>query len=404
MKKVVGLWAVWVAGMTVWAGAAEPAIGPLVAGQTAFALELYAQLRPAEGNLFMSPYSIASALAMTYAGARGDTAAEMEEALHFTLGQEGTLSSFSALQARLGALQAGGGIQLTIANSLWPQQGVPLLPEYLSRVKACTDSAITPLDFMGDTEGARGTINRWVEEKTQDKIRDLIARGGLDPLTRLVLVNAIYFKGKWESPFSPQGTGEAAFFISPEAEVRVPMMVQTHRFPYAEMEDVQIVELPYAGGGVSMRVALPKEKDGLTALEARLTPEILEEWRDALVLREVRVFLPKFKMRWGTFPLNGPLKALGMADAFDEARADFSGMDGRPKWLYIGAVLHQAFVEVNEEGTEAAAATAVVMKARGMPMPPAVFRADHPFLFLIQEKESGAILFMGRMTDPTKAE
>ena len=400
-----GWWMVLAMGWVAVGGAAEPDLGPLVRGNTAFALDLYAQLRTQGGNLFLSPHSISSALAMTYAGARENTAAEMEKALHFTEGQAGTPPAFAALQARLAEIEKKGHLQLAVANSLWPQQDYPFLPDYLDGVKAAYGSVIAPQDFKSDAEGARRTINRWVEEKTRDKIQDLIAPGGLDPLTRLVLVNAIYFKGSWASPFDPAQTEEGAFWVSPAAEVRVPLMAKMQRLPYAEFEDVQVAQLPYAGGELSMLVVLPREKDGLAALEARLAPERLAEWRAGLAEREVRVFLPKFKLTWGAVKLNEALKALGMVDAFSDTQADFSGMDGQLRWLYIGAVLHKAFVEVNEEGTEAAAATAVVMRMRAMrPATPPEFRADHPFLFLIQEEETGAILFMGRVADPTKAE
>lgn len=383
--------------------AEEPDLGGLVQGNTAFALDLYAKL-DREGNLFMSPHSMSSALAMTLAGARGETATEMEQVLHFDLGQEGTQRGFAALQARLEAVQESGAVKLAVANALWPQQGYSLLPEYLETVKVAYDAMITPLDFAGDTEGARQTINGWVEEKTKDKIRDLIGRGGLDPLTRLVLVNAIYFKGDWAHAFKPGDTTMADFFTAADKTVPVPLMVQSRRFPYAEFDDCQVVKLPYVGNELAMLVVLPRAKEGLAVLEAELTPARLAEWRDTLAVRDVRVFLPKFKLTWGATALNGPLTALGMKTAFSDTRADFSGMDGRLHWLYIGAVLHKAFVEVNEEGTEAAAATAVVIKARSMPQRPKEFRADHPFLFLIQEEQTGAILFMGRLADPLAAE
>ncbi len=392
------------AGWALGTGAGEPDVGALARDNAAFAMDLYAQLRTQDGNLFFSPHSLSSALAMTYAGARGNTAAEMEKALRFSGGQEGTYAAFEALQKRLDAAQARGEVQLAVANSLWPQQGYPFLPEFLALAKERHDAGITPLDYAGDTEGARRTINGWVEGKTRGKIRDLIAPGNLDSLTRMVLVNAIYFKGSWASRFDAARTAEGDFHMAADSTAKVPMMEQTRKFPLAETDDGQVLKLPYAGGDLSMLVALPREKEGLAALEARLTPEVLAAWRADLREREVRVILPKFKMTWGAATLNGVLKALGMADAFDEGRADFSGMDGRMGWLYIGLVLHKAFVEVNEEGTEATAATAVAMKAKGMPRPPVEFRADHPFLFLIQEEETGAILFMGRLADPTPAE
>lgn len=392
------------AGWALGTGAGEPDVGALARDNAAFAMDLYAQLRTQDGNLFFSPHSLSSALAMAYAGARGNTAAEMEKALRFSGGPEGTHAAFEALQKRLDAAQARGEVQLAVANSLWPQQGYPFLPDFLELVKARYDAGITPLDYAGDTEGARRTINGWVEEKTRGKIRDLIAPGNLDPLTRLALVNAICFKGSWASRFDAARTAEADFHVAADSTAKVPMMEQIRKFPLAETDDGQVLKLLYAGGNLSMLVALPREEEGLAAMEARLTPEALAAWRADLREREVRVILPKFKMTWGAATLNGVLKALGMADAFDEGRADFSGMDGRMGWLYIGLVLHKAFVEVNEEGTEAAAATAVAMKAKGMPRPPLEFRADHPFLFLIQEEETGAILFMGRVADPTPTE
>ena len=403
MNMRIGLCALWIGGGAAAMCAARPDPGPLVQGNTAFALELYAKLDRG-GNLFCSPYSISSALAMTYAGAKGDTAAEMEKVLHFGQGQAGTQAAFSELQDRLAAVEKKGGVQLAVANSLWPQKGYPFLPDYLKQVQAAYGSTITPLDFQADTEGARQTINQWVEEKTREKIKDLIGRGALDSLTRLVLVNAIYFKGSWASPFRPVQTAPADFFVTPDAPVQVPLMVQARKFAYAEFDDCQVVKLPYAGNELSMLVVLPKAKDGLAALEAQLTPARLAEWRDRLNDQQVCVYLPKFKLTWGATSLNNPLAALGMETAFNEKLADFSGMDGQLHWLYIGLVLHKAFVEVNEEGTEAAAATAVVMEARAMrpQTPPAMFRADHPFLFLIQEEQTGAILFLGRMADPSK--
>lgn len=402
MKMRIGMCAVLALGFTTGMCGARPDLNQLVQGNTAFALELYSKL-DRSGNVFMSPYSISSALAMTYAGAREGTAAEMEKVLHFNQRQEGTHAAFAELQERLATAEKQGGIQLAVANSLWPQKGYPFLPEYLKQVQAAHDSTITPLDFQGDTEGARLTINDWVADKTQDKIRDLIARGGLDALTRLVLVNAIYFKGNWASPFKAVQTAPADFFVTPAAPVQVPLMVQARKYAYAEFDDCQVVKLPYAGNGLSMVVVLPKAKDGLAALEAQLTPERLAGWREALHEQQVCVYLPKFKLTWGATKLNDPLEALGMDASFDEETADFSGMDGRLNWLYIGLVLHKAFVEVNEEGTEAAAATAGVMKERAMrPAAPPEFRADHPFLFLIQEEETGAILFLGRMANPAQ--
>jgi serpin B len=365
-----------------------------------FAFDLYSLLKKEKGNLFFSPYSISAALAMTCGGARGNTATEMRKVMHFTLGEKEIHPAFAELNSELEEAQKRGAVQLLIANSLWPQKDHPFLPEYFSLTKDYYGVAITPLDYA-KTESSRQVINKWVEDKTKDKIKNLIRQGDLDPLTRLVLVNAIYFKGNWDSQFKTNQTTEAEFFVSPHKTAQTPMMTQTHTFKYADIADLQMIELPYVGSDLSMLVILPKEKDALGKIEDRLTKENVDQWAKHLVEREVRIFLPKFKITWGTFELNAALQTLGMVDAFSDVNADFSGMDGQLHWLYIRHVLHKAFVDVNEEGTEAAAATAVVMR-HGMPAPPPTFRADHPFVFLIKENQTGSILFMGRVTDLTK--
>ena len=373
----------------------------LVNGNNSFAFDLYRQIESSEGNLFFSPYSISSALAMTYAGARGNTEKEMAKTLKFT-DQQKLHPAFSDLAVRLNKVQEGGHIELSIANSLWPQAEYEFLDSYLELTKAYYGVAITPVDYKNSTEAARQMINHWVEDKTKQKIKDLIKPGVLDPLTRLVLANAIYFKGNWKTQFQPDRTKDAPFHVSPTRVVQVPMMSQKENYNYADLGTLSMIELPYIGEELAMIILLPKENDGIDELESGLSAESLVQMRDELRNREILVYLPKFKMTSG-FRLDKNLISMGMADAFNPRKADFSGMDGRPDWLYIGAVIHKAFVEVNEEGTEAAAATAVVMKARGLPKPPPVFRADHPFIFLIHQKRTGSILFMGRVTDPTKA-
>lgn len=372
----------------------------LAAGSNDFALELYGKLKEAKGNIFFSPHSISTALAMTYAGARKDTASQMADVLHFTLDNQELHPAFGKLLDALNAIQVKGDIQLHAANSLWPQQGYPLLKEYLDLVKKHYGVTITPQDYKRAAEQARQTINRWVEEKTKERIKNLIQPGVLSALTRLVLVNAIYFKGNWASQFDEKGTRDDTFFLLSGQTVQTPMMTQEQEFDYGEHEHVQILELPYQGGDLSMLVFLPKEKQGLPDLEQNLTPDNLKRWTTNLKKRKMRVFLPKFKMT-SEFRLDETLAAMGMGDAFDPNKADFSGMDGRPHWLFIGAVLHKAFVEVNEEGTEAAAATAVVFRIT-MAAPSPVFRADHPFIFLIRENKTNAILFLGRILDPSQ--
>lgn len=379
----------------------HPDVSAVTTGNTAFACDLYARLRTQPGNLFFSPYSISAALAMTYGGARGETAAQMAHVLHFDLPQDELHPVFAALEADLATVQKNGKVELRVANSLWPQKGHRLLPVFLSLCKRHYDTTITQLDYVTAAEPARQTINTWVEDKTNNKITDLIAPDVLSALTRLVLVNAVYFKGDWASQFDAKQTAKKPFHVSAAQTVETPLMQQKKEFRYAEVDGLQLLQLPYAGDDLSMIVLLPRRADGLAAIELQLTPQNLAAWTAALHPCDVAVFLPKFQMT-SQFSLEDKLAALGMADAFDEG-ADFSGMDGR-RDLFISAVIHKAFVDVNEEGTEAAAATAVVI-TRSVSMQPAftpVFRADHPFLFLIYGNHTGSILFLGRVIDPTK--
>jgi len=369
-------------------------VATAVQGNTEFALDLYQKLRTTDGNIFFSPYSISTALAVTYAGARRDTAIQIAQALHFLLDQKQLHPAFALLEAKLGEVGKKGQVQLRIANTLWPQKGYALLEEFLALMKQYYGVLITAVDY-GNAEAARHTINAWVEEKTENKIKDLILPRMLDALTRLVLVNAIYFKGNWASQFDQRLTSDAPFWVTPDDQVQVPTMTQKHKFRYGEGNGLQILELPYAGDDLSMIVLLPEGIGVLAKLEDSLTGENLGRWARNLRETEVEVFLPRFEI---TFPfrLDDTLKSMGMVDAFSD-RADFSGMDEEP--LYISAVLHKAFLAVNEEGTEAAAATAVIM-ARGPPSLPPIFRADHPFVFLIRENSAGSILFLGKVVNP----
>jgi serpin B len=392
----------------------SPDTQEVVIGNTAFAMNLYAKLRTANGNLFFSPYSISTALAMTYAGARSETAQQMATVLNFTVPQERLHPAFAALKAKLDAVQKKGKVQLSVANSLWPQKGYPFLSEYLGLLKQDYDTSVTPLDYAENAEGARKTINNWVEGKTNHKITDLIQPGMLDSKTRLVLANAIYFKGGWVRRFDPKLTAKQPFHVAVGKDVTCRLMTHQGKFAYAETPELQMLELPYVENDLSMVLFLPRNPDGLGALENDLSAGKLTEWTRILLHREerhlpedlwlqtVKVYLPKFKLT-GEFSLADALKNMGMIEAF--GNADFSGMDGHTN-LYISAVLHKAFVDVGEEGTEAAAATAVVIYATGfgvkpIELPIPVFRADHPFIFLIVDKHTGSILFMGRVIDPT---
>ena len=376
-------------------------IEAVVDGNTAFALDLYSRLKDEDGNLFFSPYSISVALAMTYAGARENTAQQMSQTLRFSLDPQRLHPAFGKLEERLEALQEEGNVQLEIANSLWPHKSYPILEEHIGLVKKYYGVKITPLDYAANIEAARSIINEWVEEKTKDKIKDMIGPGVLDALTRLVLVNAIYFKGNWADQFEEELTKDAPFHPLSGESIEVPMMKQQETFGYAEHEDLQILQMPYAGDEMSMLVLLPKNMDGLANLQSVLSKENLEKWIKSIRKKEVLVFLPKFKVT-SQFRLDEALASMGMTDAFSPEKADLSGIDGEPHRLYIGAVIHKAFVDVNEEGTEAAASTAVGFTLASMPEPVPTFRADHPFIFMIRDNNTGSILFMGRMVDPAK--
>jgi len=375
----------------------------LARDNSAFAVDLYRQLCSEKGNVFFSPYSISAALAMTYAGAREKTEKEMAETLHFSLSQADLHPAFGELQAVLSRIQQAGNCKLHTANSLWPQQGQRFLNEYLSLAERYYGVSITPVDYTTEDarEAARRTINKWVEERTQGIIKDLLQPQHLNEFTRLVLSNAIYFKGLWERQFDPDDTKEAVFHLTQKKSIDVPMMNQEAEFGHTESRGLQILELPYRGNELSMLVLLPNEIHGLSQLEGSLSVESIERWRSSLERKKVMVFLPKFKMTLA-IELKPVLQAMGMIDAFQFPQANFAGFDGNPQWFFIGQVVHKAYVDVNEEGTEAAAATAVVMGMGGMGVRPPVFRADHPFLFLIQESRTGSILFMGRVTDPTQ--
>ncbi|MEW6229028.1 MAG: serpin family protein [Bacillota bacterium] len=374
-------------------------IDSVVAGNNSFAFDFYRQLAKDEGNLFFSPYSVSSALAMTYAGAREETARQMASVLHFGLAPEKLHPALSDLMGTLNA--TGRSYQLSVANALWGQTGYEFRQEFLDITNKYYGAGFKEVDYTDDEkrEQTRQTINKWVEAKTNNKIRELIKPNDLSYLTRLVLTNAIYFKGKWEIQFKPEDTKVMSFYVSAKEKVDVPMMHQTAKFNYAENDQAQILEMPYTGGDLSMVVLLPKPGYELAKLEGALRLENVQPWLTQLSRREVVVFLPRFKLE-KRFLLNEELQQLGMVDAFDEDRADFSGMTpGRD--LYISKVIHKAFVEVNEEGTEAAAATAVIMNGKSMMLDePPVFRADRPFVFLIRDLRSGSILFMGRLVDP----
>jgi len=377
-------------------------IESLAGGNTAFALDLYARLKTVDGNLFLSPYSISTCLAMTFAGARGDTATQMAQTLHFGTNQNQLAASFNELQEQLNQEQEKNGMELDFANGIWAQKDHVFLAAFLDVARQSYGANLRQIDFRTRSETARTEINDWVGHETKGKITDLIQPGVVNPATQLVLVNAIYFKGQWAREFDKQNTANAPFSVTSTQKLPVPLMNLTADFKYAEVGGLQLLELPYAGDGFAMVVLLPRDVDGLKNLENLLNKQTLDHWLTQARELNVAVLLPKFKLA-AQFSLAKPLGEMGMTDAFSPG-ADFSGMDGE-RDLFISAVVHKAFVDVNEEGTEAAAATGVVMRMNAvrMPRPTPIFRADHPFIFLIRDLHSGSILFLGRVVDPTRA-
>lgn len=354
-----------------------------------------------KGNVFISPFSIYSAMAMAYAGAAGDTAAEMQKAFDFPDSATRTEldEAFKTLFGELNAIEKNGGVKLSIANSIWTQQDYPFLKSYTDTLRDVYGAVAESVDFAKNGGDARACINAWVEEKTNDKIKNLIA-SPLPALTRMVLVNAIYLKGNWAKPFQKAATKDEPFFVDENTTVMVPMMRRSDDFDYLAFDDMQVLQMDYAGGEVSMILILPNEKgmDALRKVEQSFTDTRFHELGRSLRKTKMNVFLPRFKIEYGAVSLKPALEAMGMKRAFS-SEADFSGMDGT-RLLYISDVLHKAFVEVNEEGTEAAAATGVIMAMRAMPAPPKEFRADRPFIFIIRENSSKQILFIGRVANP----
>ncbi|HOW54581.1 MAG TPA: serpin family protein [Syntrophorhabdaceae bacterium] len=360
-------------------------------GNTAMAVQLYRELGAEKGNLFFSPYSISSALGMTYAGARGNTAKEMREALHFQLEQAALNSAFRDLNRELAATAHRSGQKLNIANAL-VLTGGNVSGEFRAILKDYYDA-----EFFS---GGLDVINGWVKKKTEGKIDRILDE--LSANSVCVLLNAIYFKGAWEAQFEKKNTHDAPFHLLANKQVKVPLMYRKGDLKILEEGDLQVISLPYKGKSLSMVILLPKTVDGLGALEGQLTAGKLTGWLaklDKQPDRKVSLYLPRFKLETG-YDLGSPFQKMGMKDAFSPA-ADFSGM-GWPKGrLWIGQIKHKAFVEVNEEGTEAAAATAVEMVTKSMAPRELVFRADHPFFFVVRDNRTGAVLFMGRLTDPT---
>jgi serpin B len=377
----------------------------LVEGNSAFAFELYQALKGEEGNLFYSPYSISLALAMTYAGARGETAQQMTDTLQFMLDQDSLHPAFNWLDAELStrgegaAGKDGEGFRLNIVNAIWGQKDYKFLPAFLDVLAENYGAGLRILDFINETEQSRVAINDWVSDQTESRIEDLIPPGVIGELTRLVLTNAIYFNAAWAYPFDEDMTAAGPFYFLDGGQVIVPMMKQTESFGYTAGEGYQAVELPYDGGELSMVILLP-EAGKFEAFEEIISAQQASDIIGNLQSTEVALTMPRFEFD-SEFSLNDTLSAMGMGDAFSPDEADFSGMIGRRE-LFIKAVIHKAFVSVDEAGTEAAAATAVVMDNCAIPSSqPVEVTIDRPFIFLIRDIDTGAILFVGRVLNPS---
>lgn len=375
----------------------------LVDGNTTFALDLYQTLRGEEGNLIFSPYSISLALAMTYAGARGETEQQMADTLRFTLPQDRLHPAFNMVDLELSSRgedvdeQLGEAFRLNIANPIWGQRGYDFLPEFLDVLALNYGAGLRLVDYVEAPEEARQIVNQWVSDQTEEKIKDLIPQGAIDSLTRLVLANAIYFNAGWFYPFEEEQTRNSSFHLLGGGQISVPMMSQSKMLPYAEGEGYQAVALPYVGGEMAMVILLPGVGQ-FEWFEDCLSSELLSDILQDIEMREVAITMPKFEYE-SSFMLRDALIEMGMPSAFGDA--DFSGMTGTRE-LFISEVAHKAFISVDEEGTEAAAATAVIMSLTAAPAPAVEVKIDRPFIYMIRDLQTGTVLFVGRILNPVE--
>ena len=377
-------------------------LATLVDGNSEFAFDLYQALGDSGGNLFYSPYSISQALAMTYAGARGDTEKQMADTLNFLLSQDSLHPAFNGLDIDLSSRGEGAkgkdeeGFRLNIVNAIWGQEDFKFLSEYLDILAENYGAGLRILDFIKAPEQSRITINEWVSDQTEDRIEDLIPQGAIDALTRLVLTNAIYFNAAWQYPFNEEATSDGLFYLLDGGTITIPMMRLTESLGYTSGDGYQVVELPYDGNELSMVILLPDSgqfKDFEESLNYRKVDGIISDVKRS----QVSLQMPKFEFE-SEFSLKSALANMGMPIAFS-GDADFSGMTGN-KDLFIDEVIHKAFVSVDEAGTEAAAATAVIMKLTAVPAEPITVTVNRSFIFLIRDIETGAILFIGRVLNP----
>lgn len=380
---------------------------PIIEANNQFSLELYANVKDKkEGeNIFFSPYSISTAMAMMYEGARNETAKEIQSVFHFPEDPSILRSSFAVANSYLN--RRGTSYKLNTANALWVEKSFPLQDAFKAALMEFYMGEAFAVDFKGAAEKKRKRINQWVENETMGKITNLLPENSLNSNTRLILTNAIYFKGEWEEPFEKDQTESEDFWLNENQKKAVPMMNKTDSFNYAQTEELQVLEMPYKGGDLSMLILLPKGKTpkDLKSLEESLTMENMNLYRESLKRTEVNVFIPRFTFE-RDYKLKENLRDLGMPLAFDiqgqEQDAGFSGIS-KEKKLYVDQVVHKAFINVDEEGTIAAAATGAVFElTSSIRKDPPVFKADHPFVFLIQERTTGYTLFMGKVANPAQ--
>ncbi len=360
-----------------------------------FAINFYSGIaQESDDNIFFSPWSISTAFAIAFEGAKEKTADEIQQVFGFPDDYTTRTSEFQSAIASLNPEDAL--YQLSVANALWLDEGFEPFPEYVDTAATYYDSEVSTVEFDGN-EGV-DKINAWVEEKTQEKIKDILAPGSTDSLTRMAITNAIYFKGNWVTQFNENNTRDDPFWITSDESVDIPMMrLENTILNFTQTESMQVLRMPYEGDRLSMLVLLPNDKDGLSELEESLTVENLKQWNDQLYPGQIHVYMPKFKLET-TYDLKSSLIEMGMLTPFSEGAADFGGI--APIYLFISQAIHKAFVDVNEEGTEAAAATVIMMMTTSEKPPTPIFRADHPFVFLIQDDSTGNILFIGRMMEP----
>jgi serine protease inhibitor len=375
----------------------------LAKDNTRFALKLYEQVCKHPGNLFFSPFSISTALGMTCAGARGQTAREMNKVLHYSLDDADVHSAFAGLHKEINETGADskGSCRMTSANALWGQKGYGYLPEFIKLTRENYGSVLQELDFRTAPSDARKSINSWAEKHTEKTIRDLVPEGVLTPNTRLVLTSAIYFKGPWARPFFKDKTKDDAFHVSNTNDVKAAFMRRTDKYGYYSDATFQMLEMPYIGEDLTMVILLPREIEGIAVFEKTLNVDSLADWFTRMRTLEVQVAIPKFKTT-RAMNLKKELTVLGLGQIFGD-EADFSGMNSGKEPLHVDDVVHKAFIEVNEAGTEAGAGTGVAISARGgtqTAKTAPIFDADHPFLFMIRDTRSDSILFLGRMVNP----